>query len=602
MKLRTVKINNYKSFGEEDNVLFIDKLNVIIGKNESGKSNLIDALANINYIGATDKEYFSNKNVKSSKNLNIILNFEIHCKNEFIDNFEGNAQITLDSYNNYLLSGDLSKYIENNKKYNEILSNINILVQKDIIFPSKDDLIKFNNLVDDLKNAKTKIFINNDYYIHIINFLKESNIKDCITLSELIEQAINFLKKIYVNFPRFVKIENKMLKSTYNVQEIENFSEPFLRNFLIQCGININMLIETLKSSDIDKIKKFEEYMNDKTENFSHIFNEFYDADNIKIKITIDKNKINIIVDTHNENLQYEERSNGLKWYIGLLIQLLTINGNINSISTCNVILIDEPAVYLHPNAQREVLRLFADFVKRRGGIHQLIYTTHSPFMIDTETVQNVRAVVKDNNGISHIHNKITTMPANSKSTYDTITPLINAIGLNLSYNIGPAFDSQNVIVEGMSDYFYLNGYYRSKQIENIPNIIPSTGGDNISAIASILFGWKCKFNILLDQDDKGRSVYDSINDSKQSFLDKLIFVDNNTQKVSGKRFEIEDLFSIKDKIRFGMCNEDYNEHKYNYSYIVYNKILYENVSYDEKTIKNFDELIEKINNLNMEE
>ena len=50
------------------------------------------------------------------------------------------------------------------------------------------------------------------------------------------------------------------------------------------------------------------------------------------------------------------------------------------------------------------------------------------------------------------------------------------------------------------------------------------------------------------------------------------------------------------------MCNEDYNEHKYNYSYIVYNKILYENVSYDEKTIKNFDELIEKINNLNMEE
>ena len=93
MKLRTVKINNYKSFGEEDNVLFIDKLNVIIGKNESGKSNLIDALANINYIGATDKEYFSNKNVKSSKNLNIILNFETDGTKEFIDNFEGNAQI-----------------------------------------------------------------------------------------------------------------------------------------------------------------------------------------------------------------------------------------------------------------------------------------------------------------------------------------------------------------------------------------------------------------------------------------------------------------------------------------------------------------------------
>lgn len=217
MKLKTIKINNYKSFGEEDNVLFIDKLNAIIGKNESGKSNLIDALTNINYIGATDKEYFNNKNVKSSKNLNIILNFETCNTKEFITNFEGNAQITLDSYNNYLLSGDLSKYIENNKEYNEILSSIEKLAKKDIIFQLKDDIIKFNNLVNDLKNAKTKIFINNNYYRHIIKFLKESNIKDYITLSELIGQAIDFLKNIYVNFPRFIKIENKMLKSTYNV-------------------------------------------------------------------------------------------------------------------------------------------------------------------------------------------------------------------------------------------------------------------------------------------------------------------------------------------------------------------------------------------------
>ena len=39
MKLKNVTINNYKSFGEEDNSLFIDELNVVIGKNESGKSN-----------------------------------------------------------------------------------------------------------------------------------------------------------------------------------------------------------------------------------------------------------------------------------------------------------------------------------------------------------------------------------------------------------------------------------------------------------------------------------------------------------------------------------------------------------------------------------
>ena len=198
---------------------------------------------------------------------------------------------------------------------------------------------------------------------------------------------------------------------------------------------------------------------------------------------------------------------------------------------------------------------------------------------------------------ISHIHNKISTIPSNLNSTYDTITPLINAFGLNLNYNIGPAFNRKNLIVEGISDYFYLHAYYKIKGVEEIPNIIPSTGGDNIPAIASILFGWNCDFNILLDQDDKGHSVYDSINDSKQPFLDKLIFIDGNVEKILDKDFEIENLFSTYDQAKYGISNEDYAKYKYNYSYNAYNKILLQEDTYDETTIKNFDKLIEKINN-----
>ena len=170
-------------------------------------------------------------------------------------------------------------------------------------------------------------------------------------------------------------------------------------------------------------------------------------------------------------------------------------------------------------------------------------------------------------------------------------------MGLNLNYNIGPAFNRKNLIVEGISDYFYLHAYYKIKGVEEIPNIIPSTGGDNIPAIASILFGWNCDFNILLDQDDKGHSVYDSINDSKQPFLDRLIFIDGNVEKILDKDFEIENLFSTNDQAKFGISNEDYIEYKYNYSYNAYNKILLQEDTYDETTIKNFDKLIEKINN-----
>ena len=99
-------------------------------------------------------------------------------------------------------------------------------------------------------------------------------------------------------------------------------------------------------------------------------------------------------------------------------------------------------------------------------------------------------------------------------------------------------------------------------------------------------------------KDDKGHSVYDSINDSHQPFLDKLIFIDGNTKKIVDKDFEIENLFSNSDREKFGISSSVYLEHKYNYSYNTYNRILLEEDTYDEDTIKNFEKIINVINSL----
>ena len=58
MKLKSIKIEDYKSFGEENNILVLDSLNTIIGKNESGKSNLIECLSGINLSGMKDASFF----------------------------------------------------------------------------------------------------------------------------------------------------------------------------------------------------------------------------------------------------------------------------------------------------------------------------------------------------------------------------------------------------------------------------------------------------------------------------------------------------------------------------------------------------------------
>ena len=117
MKLKNITINNYKSFGNTDNFLFIDKLNAIIGKNESGKSNIIDCLSGIKAIGSTTQEYFLPKNRKNNNAIQIDLCFETYDDENELFGFSGTTNITLKSFNEYLLLGEMSDYISNSQEF-----------------------------------------------------------------------------------------------------------------------------------------------------------------------------------------------------------------------------------------------------------------------------------------------------------------------------------------------------------------------------------------------------------------------------------------------------------------------------------------------------
>ena len=75
MKLKSIKIENYKSFGNENNTLVLENINTIIGKNESGKSNLIDCLSRLDLTGINDDNFFKNinKNTNGSPSTGIFI-------------------------------------------------------------------------------------------------------------------------------------------------------------------------------------------------------------------------------------------------------------------------------------------------------------------------------------------------------------------------------------------------------------------------------------------------------------------------------------------------------------------------------------------------
>lgn len=88
-----------------------------------------------------------------------------------------------------------------------------------------------------------------------------------------------------------------------------------------------------------------------------------------------------------------ESRSLGFRWYLSFYINFIarTFEAKANEY----MFLIDEPGIHLHPAGQKDLTRVFEDLAVK----NQLMYTTHSPFMINREHPERVRLVHKDKEG-----------------------------------------------------------------------------------------------------------------------------------------------------------------------------------------------------------
>lgn len=91
------------------------------------------------------------------------------------------------------------------------------------------------------------------------------------------------------------------------------------------------------------------------------------------------------------EEVELEHRSNGLQWFFSFyLVFLVEREGE----HTNAILLLDEPGLSLHPLAQRDL----SEFFDGLASANQLIYTTHSPFLIDADMLDRARKVYADAN------------------------------------------------------------------------------------------------------------------------------------------------------------------------------------------------------------
>jgi hypothetical protein len=241
--------------------------------------------------------------------------------------------------------------------------------------------------------------------------------------------------------------------------------------------------------------------------------------------------------DRRPEEVELEGRSTGLQWFLSFYLVFLVESQDTHS--GC-ILLLDEPGNSLHPLAQRDL----SDFFDGLAEHNQLIYTTHSPFLVDADRLDRARKVFVAPDGTSKA------------------TPVLGADGgdvtkrgagyavhaaLGLSVAEGLLIGCDPVVVEGPSDQHYLtamktlliaDGTLKPGRELVFP---PAGGAKGIKAVASILGGRDDALPVaLLDSDRSGNQFAQSLrNDLYQDEQNKVVQVGDFVELENA---EIEDL------------------------------------------------------------
>lgn len=185
-------------------------------------------------------------------------------------------------------------------------------------------------------------------------------------------------------------------------------------------------------------------------------------------------------------------RSRGFVWFFSFLAWYW----HIKTSRTPLILLLDEPGFSLHGKAQGDLLRYFEEEIQ---GTQQLLYTTQSPFMVDSRHFERIR-IVEDKSTEAD-----TPLPPEQAGTKvytdvravgkESLFPLQGALGYELYHTFfrGPL----SILVESTTELLYLQTLsslleeHRREGLDSRWVISPVGGAERVAPFVALLGGQK---------------------------------------------------------------------------------------------------------------
>lgn len=232
----------------------------------------------------------------------------------------------------------------------------------------------------------------------------------------------------------------------------------------------------------------------------------------------------------HDFSSRLDRRSTGFRWFVSFVASFFEFEKDSNI-----VLLLDEPGLSLHARAQKDLL----DAIDTHLTIgRQVIYTTHSPFMVRTEALHRARIVEDRGPEVG----SVVTNEAGVTSDPDTLFPLQAALGYDIAQNL--FIGNRNILLEGTSDVLYIAvmsshlGHLGRRSLPDNVRLLPSGGATNIPTFLALL-GGQLDVVVLLDGKAQRQRIDNAIVSGRLS--ENRVFSVDKFVSVPGA--DIEDLF-----------------------------------------------------------
>ncbi|MGY5796174.1 AAA family ATPase [Rheinheimera faecalis] len=566
LTLINAQVWKYKSIDDSTPVPLADDVTVLVGKNESGKTAFLEALHKSMPLDDTKYKYVSDYPRKDlvryrpfhdSKNYQKVVELTFRIEHSLaseinIDLFADENIIsdgsTFTRSTNYGNLSTIGFNVDEAKALSVLKKQLGDLEHKDEVFSGS---AKLSDVLDKIEALK----LPTDSKLAAFAELWRSR---AIKASGwgLIEGHI-WQKYLSPALPKFLYFDDyKLLEGKINLPSLQNReaanqltdADETAQGLLQLAGTNLQELMseegyETAKAkleaiglTITQKIFEFWKQNQDLDVEFD-LKSDSKDAPpynsgvNLYIRI---KNR------RHGVTVPFDQRSKGFIWFFSFLVWFDAVQSRAATDDTL-VLLLDEPGLNLHALAQADFLAYINDLATQ----HQIIYSTHSPFMVDSLRLENVRVVEDRLKEGTKISGDL------AGSSDESVFPLQAALGYSIAQNLFIA--KKNILIEGPADLILLQHIStllesQGKQGLGEAILVPVGGLDKLATFVALLGSNKLKLVVLHDKASTPHQRLDDLVRQKlierKRVLDFSVFLDPVPTEA-----DIEDLLPVAEYV-----------------------------------------------------